>query len=672
MSSVQTKANVKAKASATSKSASWFKPQFLLMDWFRLSQHLKEQSEQSNIKFKVNPYFAELLAQQSNAIEHLDNFKPQNLDPNQDCIKSDLLEQSRLDPKNSMNDQKMLANLIEYLDPKGYMTADIFGVFCIDFSLNSAQVNVLINRLKNYEPKGFGCRGLKDFFLLCMNDTHQTLKLRQVLENNDFLNIAKQTDHIIEKYKYTNSLELQKEIAFVYQLSEKRQYPAHNLNFASQAKPTRLADFKIKLNHDQSFEVSSYLSDITVPDQLTTDQIYLKQIEKRIQLGPLLIEHLLNYQKDYLFNPEPYELKPLTRTQFYQDLHTKSIFKETLPYSTMCLILQDKILSTSNGDYYKVSHFFTKKLNEQANEVSRDHVMDVIQSIISHEQANNPYSDQELVQNIQSVMDLSIARKTIEKYRNLLLIPSKVIRKLQYNLQQSLHSLDIESSDYKITSYLVNLYPNPSNIHQFKEFLLKEALLYLTKQAKSFVNDQTLFKTIKKQGQIRVSNKLMVSLREEIIIDAIRPLLDFNSSNQIVSQAKLIQKIRELSPLYLKNKLDSNKAKLLLQRHLILNEDTRKILVVLRSLSQQISQDESLSRQVSIKKLKQTISKVLKIPVKKSNYTNIESKFLEPILTHIIEYKDKAKLVNQLSIYDNKSIEQLKHYLLQDYKLLKA
>ncbi|MCJ8344523.1 hypothetical protein MJH12_03210, partial [bacterium] len=297
MSQVKTRASASAKATASSKSSAWFQPRFLLMDWFSLSNHLIKESENQEITFKVNPYFQELMAQQSNALEHMDNYQSPNANIEQEDVKEELFEQARLDAHNDESDLKLLTNIIEYLDDKGYMSDQNYSLFCLDFKIKSLLLDRLLSRLQNYEPKGFGTKGLKDFFLFSIENGQEKLKLSEVILNNDFLNIANDIDKIVDKYNYLNQKEVQDEVSLVYHLSDKRQYPAYNLNFSVEYKNTRLADFKVDISEDESFKVHSYLSDLELPDQLESEQIYLKQIEKRIHWGPRLLTQLLDYQK---------------------------------------------------------------------------------------------------------------------------------------------------------------------------------------------------------------------------------------------------------------------------------------------------------------------------------------------------------------------------------------
>ena len=96
--------------------------------------------------------------------------------------------------------------------------------------------------------------------------------------------------------------------------------------------------------------------------------------------------------------------------------------------STVSRATSNKYVQTPRG-VYELKYFFSSELNTDTGKmISSKVIMKMIEECIKTEKANNPMSDNEISKYFTSI-GVSVARRTITKYREKLNIPSSTKRK---------------------------------------------------------------------------------------------------------------------------------------------------------------------------------------------------------------------------------------------------
>jgi RNA polymerase sigma-54 factor len=96
--------------------------------------------------------------------------------------------------------------------------------------------------------------------------------------------------------------------------------------------------------------------------------------------------------------------------------------------STISRVVNGKYVQTEYG-VYELRHFFSDKLTTQAGEeVSNKEVKKTIKEIIESEDPNKPLSDDKIAEMLNG-KGLNIARRTIAKYREAMMIPVARLRR---------------------------------------------------------------------------------------------------------------------------------------------------------------------------------------------------------------------------------------------------
>ncbi len=127
----------------------------------------------------------------------------------------------------------------------------------------------------------------------------------------------------------------------------------------------------------------------------------------------------MQFQRGFL-EKGPGNLRPLTHIDVANEIEMHE--------STVSRVTSNKFVQTSWG-VFELKYFFVSRLKSETSEDhSSDQVMSLIKSIIQNENPEKPLSDEEIISLLKN-SDISIARRTVSKYRGILHIPPSNIRK---------------------------------------------------------------------------------------------------------------------------------------------------------------------------------------------------------------------------------------------------
>jgi len=170
-------------------------------------------------------------------------------------------------------------------------------------------------------------------------------------------------------------------------------------------------------NKNLTKEQQEYLN-----NKLQSAKILLKNIEGRRETILKVVRSIMNHQRAFL-EKGPGNLKYLTHHEVAKEVNVHE--------STVSRVCNNKYVQTPWGTY-ELKYFFVSRIKGASDvhndEQSSDLVKGLIQSLIASEEPENPYSDEELV-NILKEKGVTVARRTVAKYRDMLNIPASGKRK---------------------------------------------------------------------------------------------------------------------------------------------------------------------------------------------------------------------------------------------------
>jgi RNA polymerase sigma-54 factor len=332
--------------------------------------------------------------------------------------------------------------IIHNLDEKGYLPPkfDLHEVVR-DFSDRGAtaeDAEEALRLVQRLDPPGVGARDLRECLLLQLSPEipcHEILYILisqyfEDLEHNRLPAIEKKTGIPLEKIK--EALEQLRRLNFrpgASFASDDAHYVIPDLiveNDEHGGYDVRLAD-----ENSPQLSISRYYQKLLRNKQ--TDSTAREYIQKKIQSARWLIESIeqrrntllkvaraiIAHQKEFLDNG-PEFIEPLKMQQIADRVNVH--------VTTVSRAVDDKWVQTPRGIFSLKRFFGGGTITADGDEIAWDTIKQKLLEVISKEDKQNPMSDEEIV-DAMALQGLKVARRTVTKYRQNLLIPSSRQRK---------------------------------------------------------------------------------------------------------------------------------------------------------------------------------------------------------------------------------------------------
>ena len=292
--------------------------------------------------------------------------------------------------------------------------------------------------IMNFDPVGVGSLNLKE----CLLTQLENLGMKdKILEK-----IIKEYLSLLEKHNYQ---ELADELGI--SLSQLKHYlniikslnPKPGTKFTQKTSDYMVPDifvekdengFKVYLNKEgvPQLRINPYYRNLLVrkaqvnPDlkkyleeKLKSAIWFLRSLEQRNKTIYKVAQYAVEKQRDFLEKGFKW-LKPLTLAEVAEAINVHE--------STVSRVVSNKYILTPQG-LLPLKFFFPKKIIDgTGREFSSELIKEKIFSLIKNEDPNRPLSDADIV-DILAKSGISLARRTVAKYRKQLKIPSSRIRK---------------------------------------------------------------------------------------------------------------------------------------------------------------------------------------------------------------------------------------------------
>ncbi|GAB4405923.1 MAG: RNA polymerase factor sigma-54 [Thermodesulfovibrionales bacterium] len=326
--------------------------------------------------------------------------------------------------------------IIGNIDENGYLRAsdeEIAGLAGADIE----KVKTAINLIQTLDPPGIAARNLQECLLLQLRTINLRGSLVEQIVLNNMADIEKRRYQQIAKQYNSPMDDILTAVKIIEGLEPK---PARNFTSPT---PTYITPdvfiikaedgYQIILNDEglprlrlNNFYKKLFLlkNSLTkeerqfIEEKLRSAVWLLKSLDQRNRTIYRVSECILNFQRDF-FDKGVSCLKPLNLRDVAQSIGMHE--------STISRVTSNKYLSCDHG-IFSFRFFFSSALHGEAGTVSSTSVKDLIKKIISEEDHKKPLSDQRIVE-ILKTKNITIARRTVAKYREELKIPPNGQRK---------------------------------------------------------------------------------------------------------------------------------------------------------------------------------------------------------------------------------------------------
>ena len=332
--------------------------------------------------------------------------------------------------------------IVSAIDQKGFLTESP-EILLDDQNLPAGAINKILSTIRELDPPGCGVSGVQEALLVqaaLQNAEPFVLKLLehhfQDLERLDYKKIEKETG--------SNESRIHSALQFIRTLEP---FPG---TLYSSREPDYVVPDLIVVDLEDRIDV--IINDDWIPSlqineaykkllsggkegdteyletKLSSATWLLRGIKQRRQTLYRTMQTIVQHQEEF-FRQGHGHLVPLTLREVADDLEMHE--------STISRITTNKYVQTRWG-IFELKYFFTSALRKAdgGRGESSTNIKERVQKIVDSEDPSSPFSDQEIADQIASE-GVSIARRTVAKYRKVLNIPAAERRRILKGMGRS-------------------------------------------------------------------------------------------------------------------------------------------------------------------------------------------------------------------------------------------
>jgi len=329
--------------------------------------------------------------------------------------------------------------IIGNIDENGYLKTPLEQI-CQSLNVSLEQAEKVLALIQQFEPAGVGGRNIEECLLIQLRLTNTNDPLLENIIKNHLDDVAKKNYSKIAKELKEPQEKIDLLIKKIIKLNPKpgRDYSTDAIQ---QIIPDVVIEeiegkLKIIINNENIPHLminKSYREMIKKGnlDQQTREFLtnklqrayeVLRAVSKRQSTLRMVMDTIVSIQEQAIREDLSF-LKPLT----FAHVAEKINMHET----TVCRVVMNKYAQTPIG-LIALKDFFPSKLRQndsQGESVSSQQIKSLIQELVEQEDKKHPLSDEHIVKLVQERYSLTVARRTIAKYREELKILSSTYRK---------------------------------------------------------------------------------------------------------------------------------------------------------------------------------------------------------------------------------------------------
>lgn len=345
--------------------------------------------------------------------------------------------------------------IIGSIDDDGYLRRDVMSIvddlaFNVNVYVSEVDVEAMLLRIQTLDPAGVGARDLKECLYLQLDRLPVSRASNNALEiiQKYFDEFTKKQYDRIKGQLGMNDEVFKDAIQVILKLT-----PKPGIAFSNGAKDNGyiIPDFFI-YNNNGSLELT--LNARNAPDlrisedykemlrsyekgnikdrqqkeavtfikqKLDSAKWFIDAIKQRQQTLLYTMRTIMDYQEQFFLTGNESSLKPM----ILKDIADKI----GMDISTVSRVANSKYVQTEYGTFL-LKYFFSESItSDSGEEVSTYEVKNLLQDLVQNEDKSDPYSDEQLME-LLGEKGFKVARRTVAKYREQLMIPVARLRKI--------------------------------------------------------------------------------------------------------------------------------------------------------------------------------------------------------------------------------------------------
>jgi RNA polymerase sigma-54 factor len=300
--------------------------------------------------------------------------------------------------------------------------------------LSPEETEVVLRKIQAFDPPGVAARDLRECLLIQAGHFYPDDEaVRRIIEEH-LPQLAKKNYQTIAKDLGVPLEEVGRAARLIGELDPKpgRYYSDETIPYITpDVYVYKIGDeYVVVLNEDglPKLRINPYYRDVLrerpqaaggakeyINDKIRSALWLIKSIHQRQRTVYRVTKSIIKFQREFLDKGVAY-LKPMVLKDVAMDVEMHE--------STISRVTSNKYVHTPQG-IFELKYFFNSSINTARGEnIASESVKEKIRQILSKEDPQKPYSDQELVE-ILKKQDILIARRTVTKYREMLgVLPS--------------------------------------------------------------------------------------------------------------------------------------------------------------------------------------------------------------------------------------------------------
>lgn len=343
------------------------------------------------------------------------------------------LDLSMVEPPVRAAAQALLGNL----DDRGFLDLSA-NELAARQSIKPVHMEAALSLLQSFEPAGVGASGIAESLLLQLERASGRETIEYKIVRDHLEDLARKRQPQIAKALGTSIERVAEAAANIGRLT-----PNPGGDFNPSGNPYILPDVVIEKNDDgylaahltgehlPQLRINDFYKDMIgksgvdakarqfLRDQIRDGRSLIRSISLRQETILAIAHKLIEHQQEF-FRKGPRFLRPLTMNEIADELGMHA--------TTVSRAVAGKYIQTPQGLMEMRTFFATGYQSEDGTEVSNAGVREAIQQLVAAENPAKPMSDEALMKSL-AVQGVSVARRTIAKYREQLNILPSHLRK---------------------------------------------------------------------------------------------------------------------------------------------------------------------------------------------------------------------------------------------------
>ncbi|MDN4636071.1 MULTISPECIES: RNA polymerase factor sigma-54 [unclassified Bacillus (in: firmicutes)] len=347
------------------------------------------------------------------------------------------LKRQAIDLNLSEKNQRIFQFMIESIDSNGYLNEPVDQMAAV-LQASAEEVEAVLHQLQSLEPAGIGARSLQECILLQLRrKKDRWYEAELIIEGHFFLFARKAWKEIAAK----TGMPLKTLQAIQDEVSLLEPRPGLHFSYEDQdvyIEPDVLITaagghitFELNQRAFPDIEMNEGYFAMIQDQKRHEAYAYLKEkhqqynwlvqaLKQRKQTMTNVVREIILQQTDFFLTGK-HKMKPLTMKRVADILQVHE--------STVSRTVKGKMVQTPYG-LMEMKQFFQAKLEghsleEASSYTVKTHIAELIQS----ENKKKPYSDQQIMTQLQQTFGIRVSRRTIAKYREQMNLPSSTLRK---------------------------------------------------------------------------------------------------------------------------------------------------------------------------------------------------------------------------------------------------